>query len=258
MRAVCLLLVHLLMISSSCRESPDTPVPETGEKPASGKKPSKSGEIPLPPGYKRSLVTTGSFGEWLRQLPLKKDKTVYLYNGKPKPNQSAQFAVVDISTGKKDLQQCADALMRLRAEYLFATGRFDKISFTDYAGKTYAWKGGKDTTAFKGYLEQVFGWCGSASLEQQLTAVRDFNNINIGDVLIQGGFPGHGVMVIDLAENEKGEKIYLLLQSYQPAQDMHILVNPVDNGISPWYKAGTQGKIYIPEWHFDKQHLRRW
>jgi hypothetical protein len=258
MKAVCLLLVYLLLISTSCREYPATPAPGTDARPGAVKIPSTSGEIPLPPGYKRSPVSTGSFGEWLRQLPLKKDKTVYLFNGKPKPNQAAQFAVVDISTGKKDLQQCADALMRLRAEYLFAIGQFDKISFTDYAGKKYAWKGGKDTTAFKGYLEQVFGWCGSASLEKQLTAVRDFNSINIGDILIQGGFPGHAVMVIDLAENEKREKIYMLLQSYQPAQDMHILINPVDNSFSPWYQAGTDGKIYTPEWHFEKQHLRKW
>jgi len=258
MRVACLLLAHLLLISSSCRESPATPVPRTGAIPASGKIPSKSGEIPLPPGYKRCPVTAGSFGEWLRQLPLKKDKTVYLYNGKPKANQSAQFAVVNISTGKKDLQQCADTLMRLRAKNLFATGQFNKISFTDYAGKTYAWKGEKDTVAFKGYLEQVFGWCGSASLEKQLTVVRDFNNISIGDVLIHGGFPGHAVMVIDLAENEKGEKIYLLLQSYQPAQDMHILINPVNSSTNPWYQAGTDRKIYTPEWHFEKQHLRSW
>jgi len=110
----------------------------------------------------------------------------------------------------------------------------------------------------KGYLEHVFGCCGSASLEKQLKPVSDFRDISIGDVLIRGGFPGHAVMVIDLAENEKGEKIYLLLQSYQPAQDMHILVNPVDNSLSPWYQAGADSNIYTPEWHFKKQHLRRW
>ena len=258
MRTLFLLLVSLLLNSSSCRENPADTGSGTGSLSVTAKPPSKVTGIPLPPGFKRSQVTAGSFGEWLRQLPLKKDKTVYLFNGKPKANQSAQFAVVNISTGKKDLQQCADALMRLRAEYLFATGQYDKISFTDYAGKTYVWKGGKDTLAFKGYLEQVFGWCGSASLEKQLSAVTDFNTISIGDVLIEGGFPGHGVMVVDLAENAKGEKIYMLLQSYQPAQDMHILVNSVDTGFSPWYQAGKGGKIYTPEWHFDKKHLRRW
>ena len=220
--------------------------------------PASIGAIPLPPAYRRTTVAEGSFGEWLRELPLKKDKTVYLYNGQKKTNQLAQFAVVNISTGTRDLQQCADALMRLRSEYLFATGQEESISFTDNAGKIYAWKGGKDTAAFKSYLEQVFGWCGSASLEKQLKPVNDFRSIRIGDVLIRGGFPGHAVMVVDLAENEKGEKIYLLLQSYQPAQDMHVLVNPADSGLSPWYRVGSDSNIHTPEWHFTQKQLRRW
>jgi hypothetical protein len=80
--------------------------------------PSYVHEIPLPQGYERIGVNTNSFGAYLRSLPLKKDKTVYLYNGQKKYNQSAQYAVINISTGNKDLQQCADAVMRLRAEYL--------------------------------------------------------------------------------------------------------------------------------------------
>ncbi|MBC7936497.1 MAG: hypothetical protein H7Y86_14200, partial [Rhizobacter sp.] len=76
--------------------------------------------IALPGGFKRISYKKETFGEWLRALPLKKDKTVYLYDGSVKPNQSAQFAVLDISVGNKDLQQCADAVMRLRAEYFFS------------------------------------------------------------------------------------------------------------------------------------------
>ena len=77
--------------------------------------------IPLPNGYKRSITDSNSFARWLLHISLKKDKTVYLYNGTIKTNQAAQFAVLDISIGNKNLQQCADAVMRLRAEYLFAT-----------------------------------------------------------------------------------------------------------------------------------------
>lgn len=247
--------IFLLPFLFSCSSRND---PEKKQSATAFEIPAKSGDIPLPPGYHRSRVTAGSFGAWLRQLPLKKDKTVYLFNGEKKANQTAQFAVVKISTGKKDLQQCADAMMRLRAEYLFATGQYGAIAFTDYAGKTYAWKGGKDRVAFQHYLEQVFSWCGSASLEKQLKPVNAFEDISIGDVLIRGGFPGHAVMVIDLAENEKGEKVYLLLQSYQPAQDMHILLNPVDKGLSPWYQVGADSIIYTPEWHFTRHQLRRW
>src|SRR5262249_28354268 len=87
--------------------------------------------IPVPDGYVRIGVDKSSFGNWLRGLPLKKNKTVYLYNGMKKEDQSAQFAVIDISTGDKDLQQCADAVMRFRAEYLFAQCKFEEIIFFD-------------------------------------------------------------------------------------------------------------------------------
>lgn len=82
--------------------------------------------IPLPPGYKRKAANPGSFAEWLRKIALKEDNTVYLYNGKMKGNQQAQFAVLDIPVGEKDLQQCADAVMRIRAEYLFEQRRFNE------------------------------------------------------------------------------------------------------------------------------------
>ena len=101
-------------------------------------------DIPPPSGFKRTDASVHSFESWLRKLPLKKDKTVYLYNETKKPNQSAQFAVVDMSRSKTDLQQCADVVMRLRAEYLFAQGQFDSIRFMDYNKKWYNWDGGEN------------------------------------------------------------------------------------------------------------------
>ena len=52
-----------------------------------------------------------------------------LYNGSPKGNQSAHAAVFNVDVGNQDLQQCADAVMRLRAEYLFGKGRYEEIHF---------------------------------------------------------------------------------------------------------------------------------
>jgi hypothetical protein len=37
--------------------------------------------------------------------------------------------VLDIPVGDKDLQQCADAIIRLRAEYFFSIGSIDSIHF---------------------------------------------------------------------------------------------------------------------------------
>ncbi len=91
------------------------------------------GDIPLPEGYKRTEAATNSFGSYLRRIQLKKDKTVYLYDGKKKANQSVQYAVLNVSIGLKDLQQCADAVMRLRAEYLRSINL--PVCFTDNANK---------------------------------------------------------------------------------------------------------------------------
>lgn len=212
--------------------------------------------IALPAGYERLACETNSFGEWLRSIPLKKERVVYLYNGELKHDQSVQFAVLDISIGTKDLQQCADAVMRLRADYLFAQKRYTEIVFTDNNGKLYKWEGADDRRAFDRYLERVFGWCGSASLEKQLAPVKDATTIQPGDVFIKGGFPGHAMIVADVAANTRGERIFLLAQSYMPAQDIHVVNNPVDQQLGPWYKLDDV--IYTPEWTFLKRQLKRW
>jgi hypothetical protein len=214
------------------------------------------GEIQTPDGYTRTTAEKGSFAEWLRMVPLKKDKGVFLYNGLLKPNQSAQFAVVDISVGNKDLQQCADAVMRLRAEYLYNNKM--PMAFMDYSGKWYKWSGTGNRNNFDNYLQTVFGWCGSASLDKQLNPVADFSTIKAGDVLVRGGFPGHAIIVVDVATNNKGQKVYLLTQGYQPAQDIHILNNPMDAILSPWYAVDTSNLIITPEWRFNKQDLKTW
>lgn len=78
------------------------------EKPASVKENSgpnhiKVSDIPPPAGFFRKKTDSTTFGAWLRQVKLKNDKTVYLYNGTIKRNQHAQYAVLDIRTGKKRL-----------------------------------------------------------------------------------------------------------------------------------------------------------
>lgn len=216
------------------------------------------GAIPLPAGYTRAPAAGGSFAWWLRRLPLKKDNTVYLYNGSPKRNQSAQFAVLDISVGNKDLQQCADAVIRLRSEYLYACGRYSEIDFTDNAHIHYRLPAHAGRDSFDHYLEKVYNACGTLSLSSQLHQVELFSDIQAGDVLIKGGSPGHAMLVTDVAVNSKGKKIYLLSQSYMPAQDIHVVVNPGDDGLSPWYEVNGSDKIDTPEWTFTKNQLKRW
>ncbi len=220
--------------------------------------------IPVPEGFQRISVEPNSYGDFLRNLPLKQgDNIVLLYDGTPKNYQGAQFAIVDIDVGTRDLQQCADAVMRLRGEYLFAQKQFTNIHFnflsdgkarhfTSYAKGDYSYK------KFRKYMNYIFAYANTASLKREMTPVTDLQQMQIGDVFIQQGRPyGHAITVMDMAENEKGEKIFLLSQSYMPAQDIHILNNLTNTQLSPWYRMPFDTELRTPEWTFNKQDLKR-
>ncbi len=83
-------------------------------------------------------------------------------------------------------------------------------------------------------------------------------DMKIGNVFIQTGNPyGHAVIVVDMAENPySGEKVYMLAQSYMPAQDIQILVNRKNSLYSPWYLL-DENPIETPEWRFNTNDLKR-
>jgi hypothetical protein len=83
------------------------------------------------------------------------------------------------------------------------------------------------------------------------------SDIRAGDVFIRGGSPGHAVLVMDMAVNAAGQKIFLLAQSYMPAQDIHILKNP-GNPPFPWYyTVGADKLVVTPEWVFKWEEVMR-
>lgn len=234
--------------------------------------------LPAPSGYVRLPAPEGSFGSWLRTLPLLPgNPTVKLFDGSLKINQSAQAAVIDIDVGSRDLQQCADAVMRLRAEYLKATGKDQQICFRFSDGTDAVWsdwqegyrpraKGKrmvfersawKDSSyaAFRKYLNVVFSYAGTMSLQNELQRVPDTKNILSGDVFIKGGFPGHAVIVLDVAQRADGDRMFLLAQSYMPAQQIHVLKNP-NNG-AHWYHTANNEPLLTPEWLFGAGTLSR-
>ena len=225
---------------------------------------SKIGEIPLPNGFERVVLDKGSFGEWLRYFPLIKDNTVYLYNGSVKNNQQIHYAVLDISVGKKNLQQCADAVVRLKAEYHFAKKEYTKIYFVagknnTYNFSVYATKKQCFThDCLMDFLQEVFINYGTYNLEEQLKPITNYTTLSVGDVYVKGGGPGHAMMVADVAKNKTtGQKIYFLLQSFIPAQSVHVVVNPTNYSFSPWYIA-NELTITTPGWKFDQSQLKRW
>ena len=233
----------------------------------------------LPEGYERTEVKENSFTCYLRKLPMKPHNAeVRLYNGNLKSNQSVHMAVVDLEIGNRDLHQCADATIRLRAEYLYGIQEFDKIHFNftngfrvDYSkwiqgyrlvvkgNKTYWIKSAAPSNTYddlKNYLTLVYTYAGTLSLSKELKTI-EYRDISAGDIFIQGGSPGHAVIVVDLAINKTtGKKIYLLAQSYMPAQEIHVLKNPESN--NPWYELNPDDKVIeTPEWTFYSHDLKR-
>lgn len=234
-----------------------------------------------PEGYERVSPKNNSYAEYLQNLPLKPDDTkVKYYNGETKPNRGVYDTVIDIEIGNRNLQQCADAVMRLRGEYLYSTKQYDAIHFNftngfrvDYAeymkgkrmivdgNKTY-WRQSSTPsntyTDFRKYMDLIFTYAGTLSLSKELKPV-SLNDIQIGDVFIQGGSPGHAVTVVDMAISPKtGDKLFLLAQSYMPAQDIQILKNPNNSKLSPWYSNNFSGDLRTPEWSFNSTDLVSW
>jgi hypothetical protein len=214
-----------------------------------------------PRGFERVPAPDGSFAAWLRGLPMRAEGApVLTHTGRPKWRQDVHAAVIDIDVGTRDLQQCADAIMRLRAEWLYSLGRDRDIAFNNTNGKRMRFTSAKrrDHAGFRKYMDLVFAYAGTYSLERELKPVAP-EDMAIGDVFIRGGFPGHAVLVADMAENkETGERRFLLVQSYMPAQDIHVLKNPASNDGSPWYTAAIGEQLVTPEWTFPRTALRRW
>jgi hypothetical protein len=229
-----------------------------------------------PDGYARVAVADGGFGAWLRSLPLLPGKPdVRLFNGALKGNQAAHIAVIDLDVGTRDLQQCADAVIRLRAEYLRQAGRGRDVCFRFTNGEPAAWtrwadgfrpviegrrtswvrtaKPGSGYSAFRDYLTAVFRYAGTASLERELTPA---DRVEPGDVFIEGGFPGHAVIAVDVVESPAGRAV-LLAQSYMPAQQVHVLVDAGDPAMSPWYRYDPSAPLETPEWRFGSGRAMR-
>jgi hypothetical protein len=112
-------------------------------------------------------------------------------------------------------------------------------------------------SSFRSYLEKVFTYAGTLSLSKEMKEI-NIKNVMHGDVFVQGGSPGHAVMVVDVAENKKtGERIFMLAQSYMPAQEIHVLKNINESSRSPWYKVDETKGLETPEWYFEPSSLKR-
>lgn len=234
---------------------------------------------PTPTGYRRAQVKEDSFANFLRQQPLKPDgeKALY-YDGREKKHQHIYDGVFDVDIGQRNLHQCADAIILLRGEYLYGQKRYDEINFNFVSGfkaeyakwiegyrikvegnDVHYYKAMAPSTTyedFRKYMDMVMAYASTISLEKELEHV-EMRELEIGHVFIQAGNPGHAIILIDMAINQDDEKIFLLAQSYMPAQQTQVLINPNNPPMSPWYSLKDQKKLITPEWHFELDDLKR-
>ena len=230
-----------------------------------------------PEGFERVPVACRSWAEWLRHLPLESfgtpvrtrdEKTVV------PADSPALAAVVDIDV--RPNQECADTIVRLRAEYLRWAGREGEIVLNLTGGGTISWpewkKGmrprlegnrvrferaaGRDALRanFDRYLQAVFMWCGTYSLAQEGRRIAPAD-IRVGDFFAHGGSPGHAVLIVDLARDRSGKLKGLLLQGFMPAQSAHVLAPGRE---SPWFDLTPGQPVEIAGWStFQWSELRR-
>ena len=235
-----------------------------------------------PAGFERVEVPRGSFGEFLRTLPLQPEGApVVDFRGNKLHDDGRHpniVAVADLDIGRKDLQHCADAILRLHAEWRYGRGDRDLV-YRTVSGQPLSYRAflagdravveGKslsmrrsapphadDHPFFRGWLDEVFAWAGTASLERDGKKVASVSEMMPGDFFVMSGTPfGHAVLVLDMARDAAGRVALLLGQSYMPAQSFQILASQG----SPWFVVEPgDASVSTPMWRpFPISSLRR-
>ena len=201
-----------------------------------------SSTIATPDGWTRTGAEAGTLAMWLRQLPVRTDRsTVLAYDGRTIAAPAA--AVIAMDVGRSDLQQCADTAIRLLSEYQWVGGRADELSWTFTSGDRTRWSDWRDgerfviagsrverrqgaarantRATFRSWLDLVFTYAGTRSIAREGRTVD--GAIQAGDVFVAPGSPGHAVIVLDVATHPDGRRAALLGQGFMPAQELHVL-----------------------------------
>jgi len=236
--------------------------------------------IMIPEGYQRMTPAENTFQYYVQNYALKPHGAKIInYNGNEYGYQKGHVGILEIPVPDNGLQQCADALIRMRAEYLWETNRKEKIGFNFTSGHYCSWEaysqgfrpkinGNRvtfhktatpDTSkeGFYRYLNLIYMYAGTQSLYDELSKVTSVENLQIGDMLIYPGSPGHVVMIVDMILHSNGEKMFILAQGNTPAQSVHILKNLNDSNTSPWYTLEMDAYLEIPTYYFEETKFVR-
>jgi hypothetical protein len=216
-----------------------------------------------PEGFSRVPAEEGSFGAYLRALPLKPDgDVIYLYDGTIKPDDRFD-AVLKMEVGPRDFMRNTNLLLRLRGEYLYQAGRFEDIEFHFFSGFVFPFakwaegsrinvKGNKvdwsapaaepddSPEALRSYLTTLFIYSNATAIRQDLLqAVR----VEAGYLFTGAG----GAMIADMAADGDGRTAVLLCRGGDPEQEGYVVKNTGDRDASPWFIVPQNGILQTPE-----------
>ena len=163
------------------------------------------GEIPPPSGYERIAGTNPGYTQFLRSLLLKpKGSKVKLYTGGNAHFQTMNYAVVDLPM-LSNAEQCADACMRLKAEYLYQTGQYKRLNFKTSTASPCATAVGHREKPFTAISADSMALPAPSHSAARCSPVHW--QISTRDVFVypgNGKFLGHAVIVV--AVNKNGKK----------------------------------------------------
>ena len=231
-----------------------------------------SSRINPPMGCTRDFAASDSFSAFLRAYPVKGAAAdVLFYDGNPRTDAQAA-AVLDVSLGKKNHEGPAGSIARLYAEYFYSTEEFHKAAFSIGHGLSFSfekWRkgyrlndkgtdwvsGGKESNGeenFNSFLSSLMIYLSADNLKTDCTKIEDVDSdeIRVGDLFIGNNSDGKAriLMVADICRNdETGEKLMLLVQGGSPAQTLHIVENPANPTLSPWYSCAFTNQLVTPD-----------
>jgi hypothetical protein len=244
--------------------------------------------LSTPAGFRRVRVASGSYAHWLRHLPLRKPGTpVRDHRGAKLPSSTAVAeAVVDLDVGRRDLQQCVDTLIRLRAEYHWWKKQPHRARFRYAGGRYFGWaqwargirprrRDGRivyerrahrslSRKNFRRYLTFMFAMTGTMHNVREPRV--PFARMEAGHFFIQPpprpGLLGHAVVILDVArpvgsrDRDRGRLRALLGEGFTPAQSFHVLQAPHGGA---WFTLDPKKPVQTPLWGppFQWSQLRR-
>lgn len=225
-----------------------------------------------PAGYKRVPVANDTFGKYLRDFELREYTTKPLaYDTAAKTlanNDSAPaVSVLDMDLiNKSNLQESANSVIRLYAEFLYEKGRFDDIAFNllttpafrlDFRtwseggrlieeGNSITWckehgdhckhrdvDTGTEYGIFKYYMQNVMLHSNISSLPSNMKSV-SMNEVTVGDVIVYADSKVPDI-IVDMAENADGSKLLLIARGGNPASEIFVVRNESNADLNPWH-----------------------